>query len=110
MRGQARWSPMLVQRAVSEDPRWTRAVGDQSSAPSREKIEVVVAWDKSASRRARGWAGENVVRSKGQPWHSLKIARKESGGPRSTAQSRPYPYPYARIECLGMYVYLAKRV
>ena len=38
------------------------AVGDQSSPPSREKIEVVVAWDKSASRRARGWAGENVAR------------------------------------------------
>ena len=27
----------------------------------------VLAWDKSASRRARGWAGENVARSKGQP-------------------------------------------
>ena len=34
-RGQTRWSPVLVQRAVSEDPRWTRAVGDQSSPPSR---------------------------------------------------------------------------
>ena len=29
--------------------------------------ETVLAWDKSASRRARGWAGENVTRSKGQP-------------------------------------------
>ena len=29
--------------------------------------ETVLAWDKSASRRARGWAGEKVVRSKGQP-------------------------------------------
>ena len=26
VRGQARWSPVPVQRAVSEDPRWTRAV------------------------------------------------------------------------------------
>ena len=26
---------------------------------------VVLAWDKSASRRARGWVGENVARSKG---------------------------------------------
>jgi len=34
-----RWSPVLVQRAVSEDPRWTRAVGDQSSPPSRKKTE-----------------------------------------------------------------------
>ncbi|MCG3776720.1 MAG: hypothetical protein JW395_3582 [Nitrospira sp.] len=29
--------------------------------------ETVLAWDKSASRRTRGWAGENVARSKGQP-------------------------------------------
>jgi hypothetical protein len=28
----------------------------------------VLAWDKSASWRAQGWAGENVARSKGQPW------------------------------------------
>ena len=27
-------------------------------------IENVLAWDKSASRRARGWAGENVARNK----------------------------------------------
>ena len=27
----------------------------------------VLARDKSASRRARGWAGENIARSKGQP-------------------------------------------
>src|SRR4029078_10066513 len=31
--------------------------------------ETVLAWDKSASRRARGfWEGENIARSKGQPW------------------------------------------
>ena len=33
MRGRARGSPVLVQRAVSEDPRWTRAVGDSLSRP-----------------------------------------------------------------------------
>jgi hypothetical protein len=33
MRGQARWYPVLVQRAVSEDPRWTRAVGDHLARP-----------------------------------------------------------------------------
>ena len=27
------WSPVLVQRAVSEDPRWTRAVGDHLARP-----------------------------------------------------------------------------
>jgi hypothetical protein len=32
-RGQARWSPVLVQRAVSEDPRWTRAVGASLAHP-----------------------------------------------------------------------------
>jgi hypothetical protein len=27
------WSPVLVQRAVWEDPRWTRAVGDHLARP-----------------------------------------------------------------------------
>ena len=31
----------------------------------------VLAWDKSASRRARGWAGENIARSEGQSGDSL---------------------------------------
>ncbi len=31
-------SPMLAQRAVSEDPRWTRAVGD-SSGPSWDSVD-----------------------------------------------------------------------
>jgi hypothetical protein len=30
---------MLVQRAVSEDPRWTRAVGDHLARPQRKKRE-----------------------------------------------------------------------
>jgi hypothetical protein len=40
----------------------------------------VLAWDKSASRRARGWAGEKVARSKGQlrPL-PLERCRKENG-------------------------------
>jgi hypothetical protein len=37
MRGQTRWSPVLAQRAVSEDPGWTRAVEDQS-VPIPEEI------------------------------------------------------------------------
>jgi hypothetical protein len=37
MRGQARWSPVLVQRAVSEDPRWTRAVGDHLARPQEKR-------------------------------------------------------------------------
>ena len=39
MSGQTRWSPVLVQRAVSEDPRWTRAVGDHLARPQRVKVE-----------------------------------------------------------------------
>ena len=30
--------------------------------------ETVLAWDKSASWRAQGWEGEDVARSKRQPW------------------------------------------
>ena len=30
--------------------------------------EAVLAREKSASRRTRGWAGENVARGRGQPW------------------------------------------
>jgi hypothetical protein len=37
MRGQTRRSPVLVQRAVSEDPRWTRAVGDHLARPQGER-------------------------------------------------------------------------
>ena len=45
-----------------------RMGGARSPSCSRSPYdETVVAWDKSASRRARGWAGENVARSKEQP-------------------------------------------
>src|SRR4029077_9193306 len=64
---------VLAPRAASEGPRWTRAVEDHSvSIPERKRASVegtfrsVVAWDKSASRRARGRAGENGTRSKGR--------------------------------------------
>ena len=36
-------SPVLVQRAVSEDPRWTRAVGDHLARPLGEGRKAVVA-------------------------------------------------------------------
>ena len=39
MRGQTRWSPVLVQRAVSEDPRWTRAVGDHLARPQGRRLK-----------------------------------------------------------------------
>ncbi|MEK6639612.1 MAG: hypothetical protein AABZ17_02960, partial [Nitrospirota bacterium] len=36
MRGQTRQSPVLVQRAVAEDPRWTRALGNHLARPQEE--------------------------------------------------------------------------
>src|SRR5437879_3704355 len=87
MRGQARGSPVLVQRAVSEDPRWTRAMGDplarpqgkrkKSGTPSMRAVKDSLAaplrakWENQkalarairASRRASGWAGKKVARS-----------------------------------------------
>jgi len=39
VRGQTRWSPVLVQRAVSEDPRWTRAVGDHLARPQGRRLK-----------------------------------------------------------------------
>ena len=47
MRGRARWSPVLVQRAVSEDPRWARAVGDHLSC-----AVIATAWHKWRSCRS----------------------------------------------------------
>ncbi len=38
MRGRTRRSPVLVQRAASEDPRWTRAVGDPLARPQGETV------------------------------------------------------------------------
>jgi hypothetical protein len=97
---------VLAQRAASEGPRWTRAVEDQSAPIPEEKtselgrevarqlawslcsqnahIQKVLAWDKSASRRARGWAGENVARSKGQPRPLRKEGNRELETPRWT--------------------------
>src|SRR5437870_2379395 len=87
MRGQARGSPVLVQRAVSEDPRWTRAMGDplarpqgkrkKSGAPSMRAVKDSLAaplrakWGKPEGPRPgnsrvsarRGWAGKKVARS-----------------------------------------------
>ena len=37
MRGQTRQSPVLVQRAVAEDPRWTRALGNHLARPQGEE-------------------------------------------------------------------------
>jgi len=92
-------SPVLVQRAVSEDPRWTRAVGDHLVRPQGEVRKAVrrpmrtgkdslaapprrsdqnrkaLARANGASRRARGWAGEKVARSRrpiGPPFNCKK--------------------------------------
>ena len=38
------WSPVLAQRAVSEDPRWTRAVGDQAGHPPVKRKDDKRVW------------------------------------------------------------------
>jgi hypothetical protein len=56
MRGQARGSPVLVQRAVSEDPRWTRAVGDPLARPQ----------GRGEDTRSEGQLGRSRVSVKGK--------------------------------------------
>jgi hypothetical protein len=48
MRGRARGFPVLVQRAVADSPRWTRAVGDPRC--HSEQIEIGVVRGKAAVR------------------------------------------------------------
>ena len=52
------WSPVLAQRAASEGPRWTRAIGDQSDRPlNRRKSKLGskerIAWMVPFARRVR---------------------------------------------------------
>jgi hypothetical protein len=56
MRGQARGSPVLVQRAVSEDPRWTRAVEDPLARPQ----------GRGKDARSKGQLGRSRVSVKGK--------------------------------------------
>jgi hypothetical protein len=57
MFGQTRRSPVLMQRAVSEDPRWTRAVGDHLASPQgngyrlAEIADYLSAYDAAVSCR-----------------------------------------------------------
>jgi len=59
---------------------------DGTSCSRNADGETVLAWDKSASRRALGWAGENVARSKVQFWPFplplLLRLRRRCGKPR----------------------------
>ena len=60
-------APIPGEKASKQD--WTDGTG-VARCPSCSRNahdRNVFAWDKSASRRARGWAGENVARSQGQP-------------------------------------------
>jgi len=51
---------------------WTGAARRPPCSQSTHD-ETVLAWDKNASRRARGWAGENVARTRG----STRLPREE---------------------------------
>jgi hypothetical protein len=48
-------TPLLAQRATSEGPRWTRAVGIIPPTPYKVTARCGPVWEKSASRRA--WVG-----------------------------------------------------
>jgi hypothetical protein len=63
------------ENVLARRPQWDLH-GCHSQREKRASLEGalmrnVLAWDKSASRRARGWAGEIVARSKGQPGYAL---------------------------------------
>jgi hypothetical protein len=47
--------PVLAQRAASEGPRWTRAVGIIPPTPYKVTARCGLVWEKSASRCA--WVG-----------------------------------------------------
>ena len=67
---------------------------DGSPCSRNAHAQKVLAWDKSASRRARGWAGENVARSRGQPWplpwRQVVEIRQPSMGIVEVAMTTPY--------------------
>jgi len=56
MRGRARQSSVLVQRAVSEDPSWTRAGGDNLASPQRRRWNM----------RSEGQSGDSFGRDADQ--------------------------------------------
>jgi hypothetical protein len=81
MRGQARRSPVLVQRAVSEDPRWTRAVGDHLARPP-----------------SRRWSAHdrNVVARCAQSRATLATPLKEGEDKARAIEDRP-GYPWGKL-------------
>jgi hypothetical protein len=59
------------ENVLARRPQWDLH-GCHSQREKRASLEGalmrnVLAWNKSASRRARGWAGEKIARSEGQP-------------------------------------------
>ena len=49
--------PLLAQRAASEGPRWTRAVGIIPSTPPKGQLAAALPAERRVLAR-RGWAGE----------------------------------------------------
>jgi hypothetical protein len=48
---------VLVQRAVSEDPRWTRAVGDHLARPQGRRLDTLTMKQWSLDARSEGQRG-----------------------------------------------------
>ena len=62
---------MLVQRAVSEDPRWTRAVGDHLARAQMGKVEERLSSDARSEGQSGGSFGE--VQNRRSP-HWARVA------------------------------------
>ena len=82
--GRAQWKinqPPSLERKRAD---WKDGTGVARcpSCSQNAHIQKVLAWDKSASRRAQGWAGEKVTRSKGQPRPLPPILEKRGRGKR----------------------------
>jgi hypothetical protein len=68
-----KWMERRVWKFVLNAKGMRAEVARCPSCSQNAHIQKVLAWDKSASWRARGWAGENVAHSKGLPWPLPKI-------------------------------------
>jgi len=75
-------SPVLAQRAASEGPRWTRAVGDRAGHPAEKQRMVAEknAKMQSLNSRSEGQSGCSLLRARKRiPKKTLSETRKEGG-------------------------------
>jgi hypothetical protein len=68
--GQTRWSPVLAQRAVLEDPRWTRAVGAHLARLQGRRLDTLTMkqWSLDARSDGQPWPLPEESHRGGSPW------------------------------------------